>query len=143
MAFEPGKRFTEGDLKVYTEKYQGVPLLICYGEADAQTVSALKTALNYAIEEECCQLIVDIRMLDYLDVSLYASLTEARRRLEEEARGTMIVIDLVEQVPRMISLLGFDAMMEKVGSDAMMSVTANLRQALVQMRRRPRPSEAA
>lgn len=137
MGFEAGKRFTAGDLKVHTENYQGVPLLICYGEADAHSVSALREALDYAITEACCQLVVDIRTLDYLDISLYSTLAEARKKLEEETKGTMVVIDLVESVPRMISLLGIDALMERVGSDAMMSVTGNLRQALAQMKHRP------
>lgn len=116
MEFEAGKQFVKGELRALTEEYEGIPLIICVGEAGADTISALNDALQYAIDTSCCELMVDIRTMDYMDTAGFYALVHARKKIEEEKKGTMVVVDLVEPVARVVKLLGLDSLISFVAT---------------------------
>lgn len=63
MPFEKNKYFEKDKLKVHVSIYEGIPLIVVVGEADANTIGALKAAFDYAMENKTTQLIVGIRAM--------------------------------------------------------------------------------
>jgi anti-anti-sigma factor len=127
MPFEKDKHFGHGRLKVHTDIYEGMPVLVVVGECDPHSVVALRAAFDYAVENKTTQLIVNIRAMDYIDASGYHALVDGRRRLEEFV-GTMVVVDLCPPTERIIKLLELDALM---------TIVNTMNQAMLHIKRYP------
>jgi len=127
MEFDRARFFEKDKLQVHAGIYEGAPVLFVIGECDAYTVTALKDALDYAVEAGVKELIIDIRTTDFVDASGYNTLSYGRYKLEEIG-GTMVLVDLTPPIERVINILG---------ADALMTVVATLNQAVQHIRRYP------
>jgi anti-anti-sigma factor len=81
------------------------------GEADFSTASDLRQALNEAIDADRSHVIVDLNRLTFLDATILRVLGEARLRISASG-GTLRVRGRTGHIRRMLSITGFDGMLD-------------------------------
>ncbi|HZD59056.1 MAG TPA: STAS domain-containing protein [Anaerolineae bacterium] len=113
MEFKKARLFDKARLKVHTDEFEGVPVLIAIGEADAYSVTALKEALDYAVKAGVSYLIVDLRAIDYLDGSSHQALVDGKKKLDEIG-CKMVVVNTSGPTSCILTMLGLDTLMPVV-----------------------------
>jgi anti-sigma B factor antagonist len=82
------------------------------GELDLTTVSMLREPLLNMVANEKGDVIVDLKLVDFIDSAGLALLVEARKRLVAESRHLYIILTKGQQPERVLHLVRFDTIMK-------------------------------
>ncbi len=99
-----------GSVKVWTEEWDGVPVIGAEGEIDLGTVDSFRQAVSEAVGLHPSSLIFDLRQVKYMDSSGLGILVAARRKLG----GTDPVVVISDQpaVIQALRITGLDRVLK-------------------------------
>jgi anti-sigma B factor antagonist len=82
-----------GELNVWTDEWDGVPVIGAEGEVDLGTVDQLRKAASELVRQRPATLIFDLRKVTFIDSSGLGILVAARKQLGGEFETVTIVTD--------------------------------------------------
>lgn len=82
-----------GELKVWKEEWEGVPVVGAEGEVDLGTVDALRSVASEVVRSKPETMIFDLRKVSYMDSSGLGILVAARKQLKNEPDSVIVVTD--------------------------------------------------
>lgn len=82
-----------GELKVWTDEWDGVPVVGAEGEIDLGTVDALRSVASEVVRTKPDSVIFDLRKVTYIDSSGLGILLAARKQLGKSADSVVVVTD--------------------------------------------------
>lgn len=80
-----------GELKVWTDEWDGVPVVGAEGEIDLGTVDALRSAASEVVRSKPQSIIFDLRKVTYIDSSGLGILLAARKQIGKSADAVVVV----------------------------------------------------
>lgn len=96
-----------GDLKVWTEDWDGTPVVAAAGEIDLSTVEQFRAVTSEAVRKAPVQLIFDLRQVTFIDSSGLGILVAARKRLSNTQEAVVVVANQ-PAVLNSLSITGLD-----------------------------------
>jgi anti-anti-sigma factor len=96
-----------GDLKVWTENWEGTPVVRAQGEVDLATVDDLRSAARDAVRAKPEAVIFDLRQVTYIDSSGLGILVATRKQLGN-APDSVVVITSQPAVLQSLQITGLD-----------------------------------
>ena len=96
-----------GDLRVWTEEWDGTPVVRVEGEIDLATVDQFRAAASDVVRRKPSAMIFDLREVTYIDSSGLGVLVAARRHLGTES-SVVTVVTTQEAVLQSLRLTGLD-----------------------------------
>jgi anti-sigma B factor antagonist len=96
-----------GELRVWTEEWDGTPVVRAEGEVDLGTVDALRKAASDIARRKPEAVIFDFRQVNYLDSTGLGVLVATRKKLGN-SRDCIIIITNQPAVLQCLSLTGLD-----------------------------------
>lgn len=82
-----------GELRVWTEEWDGVPVIGAEGEVDLGTVDTLRAIASEVIRARPASLIFDFRKVSYIDSSGLGILVAARKQLRSDPDAVLVVTE--------------------------------------------------
>lgn len=82
-----------GELKVWTEQWDGTPVVRAEGEIDLGTVDAFRCATSEVVRLKPRSVIFDLRKVTFVDSSGLAILVATRKRLKNDPEAVTVVTD--------------------------------------------------
>lgn len=82
-----------GELKVWKEEWDGIPVVGAEGEVDLGTVDQLRTMASEVVRGKPESMIFDLRKVSYMDSSGLGILVAARKQLRNEPDSVIVVTD--------------------------------------------------
>lgn len=82
-----------GELKVWTEEWDGIPVVGAEGEVDLGTVAALRTTTSEVVRRKPDSMVFDLRKVTYIDSSGLGILLAARKQLGKGADSVIVISD--------------------------------------------------
>ncbi|MCC2671311.1 MAG: anti-anti-sigma factor [Armatimonadetes bacterium] len=83
----------QGDLKVWTEEWDGTPVVAAEGEIDLGTVHALRAAASEIVRLRPAAVIFDLRKVSFIDSSGLGILVATRKQLGGSSDAVTVVTD--------------------------------------------------
>lgn len=96
-----------GELKVWTDNYEGTPVVGARGEVDLGTVDQLRTAASELVRQKPSSVIFDFREVTYIDSTGLGILVATRKQIGSQADAVVIVTEQ-PGVLQSLSLTGLD-----------------------------------
>lgn len=100
-----------GDLKVWTEEWDGTPVIRAEGEVDLATVDRLRSTTSQIVKAGARKLIFDLRQVTYIDSSGLGVLVATRKHLAQHP-GSIIVLTAQPAVLQTLNLTGLDRVLD-------------------------------
>ena len=82
-----------GDLKIWTEEWDGTPVVAAEGEVDLATVDSFRAAASEAVKSKPQAVIFDLRKVTFIDSSGLGILVATRKKLNNEPTSVVVVTD--------------------------------------------------
>ena len=82
-----------GELKVWTEEWDGVPVIGAEGEVDLGTVDSLRAAASQVVRRKPGTVIFDLRKVSYMDSSGLGILVATRKQLKSDPNSVTVITD--------------------------------------------------
>ena len=104
----------QGELKVWTEEWDGAPVIGAEGEIDLSTVDALRKAASEIVRRKPEAVTFDFRRVTYIDSTGLGVLVATRRHLGNRT-GSVTVVTEQPAVLHSLQLTGLDRIMRVIG----------------------------
>jgi anti-anti-sigma factor len=95
------------DLIIWSDNWDGNPVVGAEGEVDLSSVDALRTAASQAVREQPNTLIFDFRKVTFIDSSGLGILVAARKQLRNNP-DAVVVVTAQPAVLQSLQLTGLD-----------------------------------
>jgi anti-sigma B factor antagonist len=82
-----------GDLKIWTEEWEGTPVVAAEGEVDLATVDSFRQAASDAVRQKPETVIFDLRKVTFIDSSGLGILVATRKKLNNDPSSVVVVTD--------------------------------------------------
>jgi anti-sigma B factor antagonist len=82
-----------GELKVWSEEWDGVPVIGAEGEVDLGTVDQLRAVASEVVRSKPESMIFDLRKVSYMDSSGLGILVAARKQLRNDPEAVVVITD--------------------------------------------------
>jgi anti-sigma B factor antagonist len=82
-----------GELRVWTDEWDGTPVIGAEGEIDLGTVDVLRHVVSEVVRQQPPGLIFDLRQVTFIDSSGLGILVAARRQMGAQAGSVRVVTD--------------------------------------------------
>jgi len=112
-----------GDLRVWTEDWDGVPVIGAEGEIDLGTIDQIRSATSELVRSKPARLIFDLRQVSYIDSSGLGILVGARKHLGHEPELVTVITDH-PAVLQALSLTGLDRVLRVLREPATAAASA-------------------
>ena len=99
-----------GELKVWTDEWDGVPVVGAEGEIDLGTVDALRAAASEVVRGKPESIIFDLRKVTYIDSSGLGILLAARKQMGKNANAVVVVTGQASVI-QSLKITGLDRVM--------------------------------
>lgn len=99
-----------GELKVWTDEWDGVPVVGAEGEIDLGTVDSLRAAASEIVRGNPESIIFDLRKVTYIDSSGLGILLAARKQLGKSADSVVVVTEQASVI-QSLKITGLDRVM--------------------------------
>jgi len=80
-----------GELRVWTEDWDGVPVVAAEGEVDLGTVDTLRSAASEVVRRKPETIVFDLRKVAYMDSSGLGILVATRKQLGNSPSAVVVV----------------------------------------------------
>lgn len=95
----------QGDLKVWTEDWDGTPVVAAEGEVDLSSVDQLRQAASEVVRQRPPAVIFDLRKVSFIDSSGLGVLVATRKQLGHDP-GTVTVVTTQPAVLQSLEITG-------------------------------------
>jgi anti-anti-sigma factor len=95
-----------GELKVWTDEWDGVPVIGAEGELDTDTHDVLRAAASQVVCRKPERVIFDLRKVSYAANDSFGVLIATRKRLDDP--NSVVVITDQQSVLRALRITGLD-----------------------------------
>ena len=82
-----------GELNVWTDNWDGIPVIAAEGEVDLGTVDRLRAATSEVVRKRPRTVIFDLRRVSFIDSSGLGILVATRKQLHNDAESVVVVTD--------------------------------------------------
>jgi anti-sigma B factor antagonist len=82
-----------GELKVWTEQWDDIPVVRAEGEIDLGTVDSLRCVTSEVVRQKPRSVIFDLRNVTFVDSSGLGILVATRRRLKNDPESVIVITD--------------------------------------------------
>lgn len=96
-----------GELRVWTENWDGTPVVAAEGEIDLGTVDSFRSAALEAVRLGSERVIFDLRKVSFIDSSGLGILVATRKRLQSQPEN-VVVITAQPAVLQALSITGLN-----------------------------------
>jgi anti-sigma B factor antagonist len=94
-------------------EYEHCDLLAITGRVDSYTSPRIEDALNDLFAEKRCNIVVDLKDVNYLSSSGMLTLINALKHCKQSSQGNIILVNVSERVLNSLKLAGFDRLFER------------------------------
>jgi len=105
------------DLQVWTEDWNGTPVVAAEGEIELATVDRFRSAASDAVRGKPESVIFDLRKVTFIDSSGLGILVATRKRLSNEPSSVVVITDQ-PAVLQSLEITGLDRVLRVVREPA-------------------------
>jgi anti-anti-sigma factor len=105
------------ELKIWTDNWDGNPVVGAEGEVDLSSVDQLRTAASLAVREKPTTLIFDFRKVTFIDSSGLGILVATRKQLQNNPDAVVVVTNQ-PAVLQSLQLTGLDRVVRVINEPA-------------------------
>lgn len=114
----------QSDLKVWTEEWDGTPVIGAEGEIDLGCVDQLRDATSEVVRQKPQTVVFDLRKVSFIDSSGLGVLVATRRQLGHEP-GAVTIITAQPAVLQSLEITGLHRVFTVTAEPAKQPVSAN------------------
>ena len=112
-----------GELKVWTDEWEGTPVIGAEGEIDLGSVDSLRKAASEAVRLKPSTVIFDLRKVSFIDSSGLGILVATRKQLGSGA-GSVVVVTEQPAVLQSLQITGLDRVLQVQAEPAAQTANA-------------------